>query len=125
LDLTIHGSLLSAVEGDSYKATLKRVSGSTGKALLEGVERLLGEELSEYVSSSKELRVRLTFVSRTGAFSATETKSAGEHIFRMELPGVPGAIRFTVYPAISEVRLKPDPELDRSAALRSLASLLN
>jgi hypothetical protein len=125
LEMTIHGLLLQATEGDVLKANLRRGSGSIGGPLLKNLAQILGQQVHGYTPSVKQMNVRLTLLSRAPASGVTETKYAGEHVFQLEFPGTSGAFRFVFHPARCEGQLKPQPDLDRPAALRFLTGLLN
>lgn len=125
MEMTIHGLLLEAAEGEVLKASLQRGSGSIGGPLLKSLGQLVGHQVKGYTPSVKQLNVRLTLVSRGSASSATDTRTAGEHLFQLEFPGTAGAFRFVIHPARCEGRLGPQADLDRSAAMLCWAGLLN
>jgi hypothetical protein len=125
IEMTIHGLLCEATEGDVLKATLRRGSGSVGGPLLKSLAQLLGQQAQGYTPSSKQMNVRLTLLSRPPAPRAVDTKLAGEHVFQLEFPDTSGSFRLVFHPALGEGRLKPEPDLNRPAAFLCLRGLLN
>lgn len=122
LDLTIHGSIAAAAEGERFKSTLKCISKS-GQALLEQLSNLLAVRAPAATRKHQSVNAELVLESRDGSF-VEELKAAGEYLFQMRFEGVPGSMRFILHPALSEARLQPDESLDRAAALERFAALL-
>lgn len=129
IELRMNSPLLKMIKGVTYKGTVSLGFQTSAPVFIDKLKVLLGEFDDDSVEPSPTCAINLNLLEREDmvAFNMpdeVQTKSAGLHVFRMEIEGVNGSFELSLNPVKQIARLVPGADLDRVKAARTLAGLV-